>query len=249
MNRGKRVDILERRSEIEKWIEEGQTKEYISMRLKCSNGTLKRYFAEMNIDYKGKPGFGMGHKRLTAYEYSQKEYGVSSDKLRIKLIDEGIKEGKCEKCGVSEWMQEPISLELHHIDDNHYNNNFDNLQILCPNCHSQTKSYRRSSHLEAKKYCLGCKKKIYYKSKSNKCKKCFNANHPSSKKYKIDWPPVDKLIEMVKCSSYTGVGRELGVSRSSVTRHIDKHKLKLVPTPGIAPGFSELQSDSLTSID
>jgi len=34
------------------------------------------------------------------------------------------------------WLDEEIPLELHHIDGNHYNNSFENLMILCPNCHA-----------------------------------------------------------------------------------------------------------------
>ena len=48
----------------------------------------------------------------------------------------------CEECGISEWMNKPISMELHHKDGNHNNNNLDNLEILCPNCHSQTDTFR-----------------------------------------------------------------------------------------------------------
>ena len=46
---------------------------------------------------------------------------------RKRLIEDGIKEAKCERCGNSEWMGMPIPLELHHIDFNHYNNSLDNL--------------------------------------------------------------------------------------------------------------------------
>lgn len=48
---------------------------------------------------------------------------------------------KCEKCGISSWQNEAITLEIHHIDGNHLNNELNNLQLLCPNCHSQTKNY------------------------------------------------------------------------------------------------------------
>lgn len=60
---------------------------------------------------------------------------------RIRLIEEGIKENKCECCGLSEWMGRPIPLELHHKDFDHYNNTLDNLQILCSNCHMQAHNY------------------------------------------------------------------------------------------------------------
>ena len=48
---------------------------------------------------------------------------------------------KCECCGLSEWNNKPIPLQLHHKDGDHYNNELDNLELLCPNCHAQTDSY------------------------------------------------------------------------------------------------------------
>ena len=58
-----------------------------------------------------------------------------------RLFKSGLKEKKCEICGLTEWMNKPISLQLHHNDGNRNNNSLDNLKVLCPNCHSQTDSY------------------------------------------------------------------------------------------------------------
>lgn len=68
---------------------------------------------------------------------------IAPGKLKIKLISKGYKKYVCEKCGCNGiWMGEEITLELHHIDGDRYNNKLENLEILCPNCHSQTKTYR-----------------------------------------------------------------------------------------------------------
>lgn len=48
---------------------------------------------------------------------------------------------KCGICGISEWQDEPITLQLDHIDGVHRNNRLSNLRLLCPNCHSQTETY------------------------------------------------------------------------------------------------------------
>ena len=53
-----------------------------------------------------------------------------------------MKEYKCEKCGLSKWSGEDIVLELHHKNGNLSDNHFDNLEVLCPNCHSQTENFR-----------------------------------------------------------------------------------------------------------
>lgn len=67
---------------------------------------------------------------------------VSTDKLRKRLLKEGIKEHKCECCNNTEWMDKPISLELHHINGIKDDLRIENLQILCPNCHAFTDNYR-----------------------------------------------------------------------------------------------------------
>lgn len=48
----------------------------------------------------------------------------------------------CERCKMSEWMGQPITIEMDHVDGNHQNNDFSNLRLLCPNCHSQTPTYK-----------------------------------------------------------------------------------------------------------
>lgn len=49
---------------------------------------------------------------------------------------------KCEVCNLSNWLEAPITLEIHHINGDRTNNNKNNLQLLCPNCHSMTENWR-----------------------------------------------------------------------------------------------------------
>ena len=63
-------------------------------------------------------------------------------KLKNRLIKEGILQYECSCCNLSKWQNKPIGLELDHIDGNKYNHKLDNLRLLCPNCHSQTDTYR-----------------------------------------------------------------------------------------------------------
>ena len=68
--------------------------------------------------------------------------------IRKNLID--IRGHRCEQCGLTEWLDKPISLELHHIDGDSRNNNMENLQLLCPNCHSQTSNYKKRNKIKQK---------------------------------------------------------------------------------------------------
>lgn len=49
---------------------------------------------------------------------------------------------KCARCGNTMWENRPITLEAHHKDGNHNNNEETNLDLLCPNCHSITNNYK-----------------------------------------------------------------------------------------------------------
>lgn len=49
---------------------------------------------------------------------------------------------KCNHCGIDTWNNKPLILELEHKDGDNKNNLRDNLEALCPNCHSQTSTWR-----------------------------------------------------------------------------------------------------------
>ena len=48
----------------------------------------------------------------------------------------------CSTCSNTEWMGVPITLELEHINGNPYDDKLKNLKMVCPNCHSQTPTYK-----------------------------------------------------------------------------------------------------------
>ena len=69
---------------------------------------------------------------------------------------------KCSRCNWNEINEytNNIPLELEHIDGNHKNNREDNLTLLCPNCHSLTKTYKGANrgngrHQRRKRYTDG----------------------------------------------------------------------------------------------
>jgi Zn finger protein HypA/HybF involved in hydrogenase expression len=62
--------------------------------------------------------------------------------IKRALYNLNLKEHRCENCGNTEWMGEKIAIELHHINGNSLDNRLENLQFLCPNCHSLTHNWR-----------------------------------------------------------------------------------------------------------
>jgi len=140
--------------------------------------------------------------------------------LKKRLIDEGILENRCYGCELlSEWRGKPITLQLEHKNGINNDNRLENLEMLCPNCHSQTDTYAGRNIKTTKKdrSCLKCGEIITdgkYKKVHTEC---------IVRDYKIDWPPMEELMLMLKKSNYVQVGLSLGVSDNAVRKHIKNH--------------------------
>lgn len=66
-----------------------------------------------------------------------------SSALRRYILNNNLFEYKCNKCGIKDWNNKNITLEIEHKDGNSWNNKENNLELLCPNCHSQTLTFRK----------------------------------------------------------------------------------------------------------
>lgn len=165
----------------------------------------------------------------------------SSSKLLQRLFDAGLKERKCERCGLTEWMGKKITFHLHHDDGDHSNNLLENLKSLCPNCHSQTDNYagkgvckipKLSKGQEKKKaqygisedgqrfydgygdykiLCPVCKTN-FMSRESKMCSKCRKEERLKPKISK------EELFEIMAVNSYYSAAEILGVKRDTVSR-------------------------------
>lgn len=196
---------------------------------------FKKYRDLYNIDTSHFTG--QGHAKGKKFDYRKKplveilikDSRYSSHKLRQRLIEENIKEHKCECCGLNEWLGEPIPLELEHVDGNHYNNTLENLKILCPNCHAKTPTYRgknkrklTSETIRAKKErektkkvytCSFCGVELSGKCKTGLCNTCY-----CKTTRKVERPPKEILLKEIRETSYLAVGRKYGVSDKAIRK-------------------------------
>lgn len=76
---------------------------------------------------------------LTSYRFN---LGLISDRPTLKKQIAKNNSYECNVCNVDSWNNLPIVLELDHIDGNASNNFPHNLRLLCPNCHSQTNTFK-----------------------------------------------------------------------------------------------------------
>ena len=140
-----RTDILERKEEILQWINEGQSKAFMARQLNCNPKTINPVLERLGLTYDGnQSGKGQTKRKpkMNLVEYLEKSQDIQTNKVRKRLLEEGYKEHKCECCGLSSWLDNPIPLEVHHKDGNRNNNTLENFELLCPNCHAFTDSYR-----------------------------------------------------------------------------------------------------------
>lgn len=89
--------------------------------------------------------FRRGKREWTAEELFVKNCSIGRSQLRQVLVRLGFYPGRCDECGIAEWNKKPLTIEIDHVNGNHTDNRKENLRWLCPNCHSQTPTYRSRS--------------------------------------------------------------------------------------------------------
>lgn len=154
---------------------------------------------------------------------------MQSTKLLDRLVEARLKEYKCEKCGINDWQGRPIRLQLNHIDGNHYNNELSNLEILCPNCHSQTDTYAGKNCKNTKRnkppdgiklysenseydICPICGKRLkrIVLNSCSKCKQLLKAKEKRKEKNPRDRNKIIELYE-IENKSFSEIGKILQI--------------------------------------
>ena len=138
------------KNEFIKICNESQTMSVACSKLNMHFNTFKRYAIKFGCYEPNQGGKGT-HKNSSTDRLIPLEEILAGQhptyqtyKLKIRMIEAGLIEDKCEKCG---WHEKPEGAkyspcELHHKDGNSHNHLRDNLEMTCPNCHSLTVNYR-----------------------------------------------------------------------------------------------------------
>ena len=132
--------IIISKEKIQNAIENSETMGGAAAFLNIDRRTFKKKAMEYNL-YNPKPYY---IKKMFILEdiLNGKHPQYPTSKLSARLVKEGLKKYKCEECGINKYNGKHISLELDHINGNNNDHSLNNLRLLCPNCHSQTPTYR-----------------------------------------------------------------------------------------------------------
>lgn len=173
-----------------------------------------------------------GRNKFTAMtddEYFVNGICRSGTQTLRRLVDKGYKIYKCEECGIDTWNGKSLRLQVHHINGNHNDNRLENLQILCPNCHTQTDTYGRNNIPKKQinscrnfkdtncKHCEVCGKPMKSKRGKYCSTECYN-------KTQLKWDTkTEEIINSFKeLGSFVQVGRKYGVSDNAVRKRVKK---------------------------
>jgi hypothetical protein len=64
---------------------------------------------------------------------------IDGQRLKRAMIRAGLREDKCERCGCPPiWNGAPLVIQPHHKNGDATDNRRENIELACPNCHSQT---------------------------------------------------------------------------------------------------------------
>lgn len=192
------------------------TKAGLSTKGTGNYATAKRVFQVLSINL---TGLRFRQKQLQAAQLGKLKPAVplhtvlvkgstySRCNLKKRLLRDGKLEDSCNKCGILPvWQGVKLVLQLDHKNGDSLDNRLENLQLLCPNCHSQTSTFS---------------------GRKNRTKPPTNRHRPRFSQRKVIRPLKHELEELVKTHSFTALGRKFGVSDNAVRKWCKLYQIPL----------------------
>lgn len=246
-------------TELQKLLDESNSyKELLRKLGMCDHGsnykTLRKVIAEYNLDL-SKISENRSKINNEHIKNLHKNHGLTLEEILVenstynngnnlkeKLFNAGLKERRCERCGLTEWQDNPIPFQLHHKNGIHNDNRLENLELLCPNCHAITDNFagknidRSKQKLKTKKirqsgkygisedgqrfydgygeYKILCPvcKDRFMNRSASMCNECYKKEKRKPKVSK------EELFEIMETNSYYSAAKLLGVDIKTVSR-------------------------------
>ena len=148
-------------------VEEGLSTYAISRKLGCSQSTVRYYMSKYSLKTSRtlgrkkcnvihcvgcaasiiNPRKGRRYCSIKCQQHYLLQRKIEENKYSVRTIKRHLINtiGVCSICEISDWNSKPIILGIDHIDGNSENNDLSNLRLVCPNCHSQTDTYKNKN--------------------------------------------------------------------------------------------------------
>lgn len=114
-----------------------------------NRGTIKKHIERLNLDtshwlgqswVSDKKRLHPKYREIESILVENSDYKTSH--LLGRLLKADLKTHQCESCKLTHWLEQPIALEVDHINGVPNDHRIENLRLLCPNCHAQTPTWR-----------------------------------------------------------------------------------------------------------
>lgn len=102
----------------------------------------KELYTSLPEETKNKMAWSRGKSIVPNEKIFTENSYYSNELIKQRIVKDNLLDYRCNKCGIDEWQGETLVLDLDHINGNNRDHRLENLRYLCPNCHSQTDTYK-----------------------------------------------------------------------------------------------------------